>query len=286
MLHVGKNNSFTAFQGPHVIAWNAAQRQQWEALLLKHLVKSVLFCLTLSQGVSLGWAGPLDDGSAAYERGDYDTALQMWLPLAQENDPRAQFNVGLMYGQGRGVPQNYVKSVEWFRKAAERGLPNAQAFLGEAYRSGVGVARDYGKAALWLENAARGGDTLGMMKLAQLYAEGNGVAKDIKQANAWMMAAAGAGNAQAQYFIGLLFENNGLTTETIDPESVRQDTKQENLKTAYSYYFASAAQGHKKAQDKVDSLRAQLSTAEIEQAEKEAAKYSSDNLIILGPRAQ
>ena len=45
-------------------------------------------------------AGPLEDGSSAYQRGDYATALRLWRPLAEHGDPRVQYNLGLMYGMG------------------------------------------------------------------------------------------------------------------------------------------------------------------------------------------
>ena len=48
------------------------------------------------------WAG-LDEGNAAYERGDYATALQEYHPLAKRGDARAQFKLGVMYAKGEGV---------------------------------------------------------------------------------------------------------------------------------------------------------------------------------------
>lgn len=56
---------------------------------------------------SLAWAG-FDEGAAAYEAGNYAIALKEWLPLAKQGDVRAQYNLGLMYNQGKGVRQNAV----------------------------------------------------------------------------------------------------------------------------------------------------------------------------------
>ncbi len=79
----------------------------------------------LCAGFTLGltapaWAG-VDEGVAAYERGDYATALRESRPLAEQGNAIAQNNLGLMYDQGRGVPQDDARAVKWYSKAAEQG---------------------------------------------------------------------------------------------------------------------------------------------------------------------
>ena len=44
-----------------------------------------------------------------------------WRPLAEQGDAKAQFNLGLMYRKGNGVPQDHKESVKWSRKASEKG---------------------------------------------------------------------------------------------------------------------------------------------------------------------
>ncbi len=58
------------------------------------------------------WAG-YKEGAAAYQRGDYATALQEFKPLAEQGDAEAQNFLGLMYELGRGVPQDYAEAVKW-----------------------------------------------------------------------------------------------------------------------------------------------------------------------------
>ncbi len=50
------------------------------------------------------WAGIYDEGAAAYERGDYETALREFRPLAEQGNALAQHNLGVMYDNGQGVP--------------------------------------------------------------------------------------------------------------------------------------------------------------------------------------
>src|SRR5687767_12520940 len=81
-------------------------------------------------------AGPLEDGVAAYDRGDYATALQFLRPLAERGLAYAQFNLGVMYERGRGVPQDYAKAAKWFRLAAEQGEVIPQLNLAYMYLDG------------------------------------------------------------------------------------------------------------------------------------------------------
>lgn len=68
---------------------------------------------------------------------------------AESGDQIAQAKLGTMYVRGRGVPQDYVKAVTWFRLAAEQGNANAQYNLGYAYGTGAGVAKDHINSFRW-----------------------------------------------------------------------------------------------------------------------------------------
>ena len=112
----------------------------------------------LCAGFTLGltapaWAG-FDEGLAAYQRGDYATAVREWRPLAEQGVADAQYNLGVMYGEGLGVPQDYAKAVGWWRKAAEQGHATAQYNLGVAYHNGEGVPQNYAQAHMWHNLAA------------------------------------------------------------------------------------------------------------------------------------
>ena len=64
--------------------------------------------LLLAAALICGAAAPawadFDDGVAAYEAGDYATALKEWRPLAEQGDAEAQFNLGKMYIFDLGDP--------------------------------------------------------------------------------------------------------------------------------------------------------------------------------------
>ncbi len=113
--------------------------------------------LTLALAGSVLAAADFAAGVAAYEKGDYAAALKQWQPLADEGNATAQFNIGLLYYDGRGVPQNYSDAAQWFKRAAEQGYAKAQLNLGALYGVGKGVKRDYQQAYKWLSICAASG---------------------------------------------------------------------------------------------------------------------------------
>ena len=112
----------------------------WSALIRMILTGIVCGCAYLSPVEA---AQPLEDARAAYERGDYVEALRLFRPLADQGDAPAQNALGVMYQNGRGVPQDYAETAKWYRKAAEQGVAEAQANLGFMYEAGQGVPQDY-----------------------------------------------------------------------------------------------------------------------------------------------
>ena len=60
--------------------------------------------------VGTAWAGPFEEGYAAYTRGDYTGALQFFVPLAEGGNPDAEYSVGVMYANGRGLPTSYAEA--------------------------------------------------------------------------------------------------------------------------------------------------------------------------------
>jgi TPR repeat protein len=115
------------------------------------LLTGVLVAVLLSASSAL--AGALEDCAAAFDRQDYEAALQLCRPLAEQGDARAQTGLGGMYYNGQGVQQDYAEAAKWTRKAAEQGYTPAQADLGILYWNGQGVQSDVVLAYMWLSLA-------------------------------------------------------------------------------------------------------------------------------------
>lgn len=176
----------------------------------------VLVALTLATPAR----SDFDDGMAAYQRGDYATALHEWRPLAEQGDASAQYNLGQMHHNGDGVPQDdseakkwYHKAAEqgyaeaehalgnmyifddpagaikWYRKAAERGYRDAWAALAIEYLAGFSVPQDYAEAAKWIRKLADQDEPSYQVELGKMYQKGQGVPQDYVQAYMWFRLA-------------------------------------------------------------------------------------------------
>ena len=106
-------------------------------------------------------------GMAAAELGDYATALNEWRPLAAKGHVSAQYNLGFIYEEGRGVPLDPIEATKWYRKAAGQGYAKAQRALGLKYEYGKGVPRHKILAHMWFGLSAANGD-----KFAARYRDG------------------------------------------------------------------------------------------------------------------
>ena len=77
--------------------------------------------------------------------------------LAEDGDAEVQSELGEMYSEGNGVPQNYKEAVKWYTKAAEQGNAPPQAMLGVMYDNGYGVPKDLVHAYAWYKIAIANG---------------------------------------------------------------------------------------------------------------------------------
>ena len=92
-----------------------------------------------------------------------DDPVKEFKLLAEKGDATAQYNLGVMYFKGEGVPPDSKEAVMWFRKAAEQGDANSQSILGGMYREGEGVTKDYVLAHMWYNLAATQGNEFGKL---------------------------------------------------------------------------------------------------------------------------
>ncbi len=116
---------------------------------------------------------------------------------AEAGNMDAQNQLGLLYHEGRGVPQNFKRASLWFRKAAEQGHAGAQVNLGTLYFLGRGVSESDHEALFWFRKAAAQRDALAFAKLGRMYELGRGVPQDFVQAHMWYNLSAAHGEKQA-----------------------------------------------------------------------------------------
>ena len=71
----------------------------------------------------------LDDGLEAYKARKFCEAAEIWAEFAKQGNAEAQFNLGVMYKDGIGVPQNHDDAMNWLSKASEQGHEHAGLIL-------------------------------------------------------------------------------------------------------------------------------------------------------------
>jgi len=87
-------------------------------------------------------------------------AVSVWALWHSHNkSPRASdYRMGAAYATGLGVPQDYAKAMEWYRKGAAKGNGDAMCGVGWLYYDGHGVPQDYAKAMEWFRKGAAAGN--------------------------------------------------------------------------------------------------------------------------------
>lgn len=112
-------------------------------------------------------------GQSATDRGSSDQRLQAKsLPelrkLAGQGDAEAQWQMGVRFHNGEGVPHDDAQAMQWFERAAEQGHVTAQGALGAYYFAARGVPRDLSKAYFWSMIAMAQGDEISKGRLELL----------------------------------------------------------------------------------------------------------------------
>lgn len=134
---------------------------------IRAAARTLVGTLLLALGGTAG-ASDFEAGMQAANRRDFAAAARAWRPLAERGEARAQYHLGLLYEEGRGVARDPATAAAWYRRAAEQGQAQAQNALGILYVQGLGVARAPVEAYAWFARAARGGDGFARRNLERL----------------------------------------------------------------------------------------------------------------------
>jgi TPR repeat protein/S1-C subfamily serine protease len=255
------------------VALLASSRVRCKPSMTPYRVAGLFLALVLLSMSPRSATAGFSDGVAAYNRGDYETAFREFMPLALAGGSSAQHNIGTMYAEGQGVPQDYAEAARWFRLAAEQGLARAQCYLGWMYDHGRGISQDDAEAVRWYRLAADQGLAEAQHNLGWMYAYGRGVPQDNAEAVRWYRLAADQGLARAQYNLGTRYaEGRGVSQDYpeaarwfrlaadqglaeaqdylgrmyVDGQGVPQDYAE-----AARWFRLAAAQGHAEAQSKL-----------------------------------
>ena len=186
----------------------------------------LLFSLFL--GAS-SYSADFNKGLTAAQSGDFATALKEWKPLAGQGDADAQTNLGLMYQNGWGVPQDDKEAVRWYTLAAEQGYANAQYNLGQLYREGDGVPQDYKLASEWFRLAAEQGDARSQYNLGVAYYKGDGLIQDKVYSHMWVNIASSNGYVKAKENLTVI-EKTMTSSDISEAQRLARECVKKNYK--------------------------------------------------------
>lgn len=171
---------------------------------------------------------------------------------AAAGDPKALYEIGNRYAEGRGTQEDMTRAAEWYQKAADQGLAPAQYRIGNLYEKGVGIERDVKAAKTWYQLAAGQGNASAMHNLAVLNAMGADGTTDNDSAARWFAEAAEFGVKDSQFNLGIL--------------AAKGVGMKQNLEEAYKWFALVAKAGDKDAADKRDEIAKALRPEQLENA--------------------
>ena len=172
---------------------------------------------------------------------NYTVAYDWYKKAAEAGESGAMWRLGVCYEFGEGVEKNEKEAFEWYKRSAEKDNSAGQCCIGICYKLGTGVEKNEVEAFKWYQKAAEAGESGAMWRLGGCYEFGAGVEKNLNRAFELYLKAMENGSSEGTWRLGGFFEK-GIV--------VKQD-----LEKAKIFYEAAAKLGHKKAIDKIKSLK-------------------------------
>jgi len=205
---------------------------QHSSVIRTALIAVFMACTVAGQAA---WAsGETDAALQAYRDGNYPAAIKIWRKLAANDNPDAQYALGVAYLKGHGIARDTRKAVRWFQMAAksqhrlaealvayqagafdtavalwkdeaQQGTSDAQYALGLVLLKGQGVRSNPKQSLQWFGIAAKAGNTTAMFNLGGMYWEGIGTTADPTMAVYWWTRAAEKRDPASQFNLGLAY---------------------------------------------------------------------------------
>ncbi|HWK66050.1 MAG TPA: peptidoglycan-binding protein [Rhizobiaceae bacterium] len=195
---------------------------------------------------------PTEAAKGAFEPAPANVGPAPLRDAADSGDPRAMFEIGSRYAEGRGVEADMPAAARWYERSAELGFAPAQYRIGNLYEKGLGVGRDIAKAKTWYQMAAAQGNASAMHNLAVLFAMGADGVVDNDSAARWFIEAAELGVKDSQFNLGIL--------------AAKGIGMQQNLEESYKWFALVAKTGDQDASAKRDEVAKMLRPEQLERA--------------------
>lgn len=221
---------------------------------MKPSISLLILFVILCSSVSTVLASQMDEALQAFRTGDLPKAITIWTAEARQGDSEAQYILGTLFLDGKGVTQNYDEAGKWLQESADQGYALSQNTLANMYFFGSGVPTDYKLAAKWWLLAAEQGVSDAQNNLAVAYRDGLGVSQNLKTAIKWFKKAAYQKDIEAMISLGGVYHNEN------------------NPEMAYAWWYVAGTLGNPDAKKNVEILNGRLTPEQIEDAKSSAKK--------------
>jgi len=215
-------------------------------------------------------------GVEAYRAGEFRQAFDAWSLGAYEDDAESQYNLGVLYVEGRGVARNPVQARSWFLRAAEKNHAEAQYNLGHMSLSGLAVEKDMDSALEWWRRSAEAGYAQAQFNFGRALYLGISDEPDPISGLVFIRQAAVNGDSRAQEFL----DENGLgvaavatgepDTETMPPSIQTGELDTQNAMASPDKQGAENGAGSDAVEDAI-AVGDAVEPAEVEPTEVEDA---------------
>jgi uncharacterized protein len=164
------------------------------------------------------WTDDLKKARKAYKNGNYERARKFFRRASEDGNMVADWYLGHMYRNGRGVPQDDATAFSYYSRVAEaydddepdknklKIAVDAQLRVADYYRKGIpgaGIQQDYSRAAnTYLKISSAYGHPGAFYGLGLMNINGQGFNRNPKQGLKWMAAAARKRYVPAEAFLG------------------------------------------------------------------------------------
>jgi TPR repeat protein len=221
----------------------------------------VLLRKAAAQGVTnaMVQVGYAYDEGAGVDR-DYAEAMKWYLRAAQSGNAIGEYNIAMLYKFGKGVSKDPAETRAWLGKAARHGDGDAARMVGQIYRVGEHVGSDMLEAAKWYTLGSEQGDAVSQFELGAMYLSGP-LEKDAKKAFSLFERAAAQGNTNAEYQLGVCYENGiGVAADIDKAVEAYRKSVQGGMTAARARQFVMHEDGRLKGPD-LSGLTAVLAKA-------------------------
>ncbi len=182
--------------------------------------KNLCLLLSLFFYTTVSWAQCFDENKSL------KINLENCQRSADLGDATAQYTLGQMYRKGEGVPEDFNKSLSFYKAAAAQGNIPALYNLGWMYDIGNGVEKDESEAIKWYSQAANLGDKYAAFNLGSIYYSKGNLPGSFVETYFWFGVALLNGNPKARRWQNKVVKRMSLEEQQESEKKLNQWTLQ------------------------------------------------------------